>query len=405
MLPGIDIQFENGNVSNVVVSPDGVLGLIGNAVAVSPTFVLDTPYILKGMTDVAALGITDSIDNHILYKALSEFYAEAGEGTELWLIGKAQTTKMSDWFTPVSGKTPAETLLDAANGRIRGLLTAFNPDGSYTSTITDGFDADVLLARTKAQTLAENYTTNKYAPIFVIIDGYNYDGTLASIVDLSLESNNRTAVLVGDTETRTGTTASKGSAVGVLGGRIARIKVSENIGKVKLGPLKPLKIYILDTPIESFDVASLHDKSYITFRQHVGRSGYFFTYDPLATLPTDDYNHLSNRRVIDKAYRLAYGVLLNELLDDFSLNNDGTISPFFASELSAQVRATIESSMTNNEELSHDPTDKDDQGVICSIDTSWNVQSTSKIKLNYLRVRLRGQAEFIDVPLGFVPAS
>lgn len=42
-----------------------------------------------------------------------------------------------------------------------------------------------------------------------------------NLPNLKEQNYNSVGVLIGDTETRTGTTASKGSAVGVLAGRLA----------------------------------------------------------------------------------------------------------------------------------------------------------------------------------------
>jgi hypothetical protein len=140
MLPGINIKFQNGQLGQVVDLPDGVSGLLASATAVGTTFLLNTPYQIKSMIDVAALGIIPDVNNYILYKTLKEFYAEAGEGTELWLMGFAKTTKVSDWFTldVGTGKAPVEKLLDAANGKLRFLFTAFSPTLSYVVTLVNG---------------------------------------------------------------------------------------------------------------------------------------------------------------------------------------------------------------------------------------------------------------------------
>ena len=78
MLPGINIEFQNGQLGQVVDLPDGVSGLLASAVAVGTTFLLNTPYQIRSMVDVAALGIIPDVHNYKLYKTLKEFYAEAG---------------------------------------------------------------------------------------------------------------------------------------------------------------------------------------------------------------------------------------------------------------------------------------------------------------------------------------
>lgn len=407
MLPGINIEFQNGQLGQVVDLPDGVSGLLASAVAVGTTFLLNTPYQIKGMVDVAALGIIPDVNNYKLYKTLKEFYAEAGEGTELWLMGFAKTTKVSDWFTldVGTGKAPAEKLLDAANGKLKFLFTAFYPTAGYVVILNGSIDADVMVAVNLAQILAESYTAKKYAPFFTIIEGYAFDGNKVALGDLTTADFNRAMIVLGDTEKRTGVTASKGAAVGIVAGRLAKIQVHVNLGKVRDGALSNLTAFILDTPVESYDVEALHDKGYVTMRQHTGKSGYFFTDDPLACAIADDYHYANRRRVIDKAFRLAYASLLEFLLDDNTVNNDGTISPIYAKSIENEVESLIFSQMTANGELSFDPTDAKDRGVICTVDLTHNVTSTSKLKIAKLQVKTKGTNRWIDVPLGFVPVT
>lgn len=402
MLPGIDIKFDNGNIGTVVATADGVFGLLASAVAVAGKFALGTPYTVKGMADVAALGILPDVDNYRLYKALKEFFEEAGEGTKLWLMGFAKTTKVSDWFTAdvVTGVAPVETMLDASNGEITALFTAFSPTGAYVLTIETAMDADVILAKQKAQLLAVNYTAANFAPIFVMLEAYGFTGVANDLPDLLLEANNRVAVFVGDTETRTGVTASIGSAVAVLAGRLAKSQVHENAGKVKAGALATLTAFILDTPVESYDVAALHDKGFVTFRTHVRKAGYYISDDPLATAMIDDYHYISRRRVIDKAFRLAHNIASNEILADFDLNNDGTISPFFAKTVEGNIEREISQQMTAKGELSASSTDKDDLGVKATFNTTMDVSTTNRIELS-LKVRPRGYARWFDILLGY----
>lgn len=407
MFPGIDINFQNGQLGQTVDVPDGVFGLLASGVAVATTFALNTPYQIKSMLDVAALGIIPSVDNYVLYKTLKEFYAEAGEGTELWLMAFAKTEKVSDWFKAEaeSGKVPAQKLLDAANGKLKMLFTAFSPEANYALTLENGVDADVWEAISQAQLLAENYTAKKYAPFYTLIEGYAFSGDKVVLDDLTDKSFNRCAVLIGDTETRTGVPSSNGAATGVFAGRLAKIQVHVNPGRVRDGALSNLKAYILDVPAELFDTEALHDKGYVTFRQHTGKSGYFFSDDPMACEASDDYHYGTARRVIDKAYRLAYTALLEFLLDNSILNGDGTISAISAKNIENAVETLIFQQMTANGELSANPQDSKDRGVICRVDLTNNVTSTSKIKLSKLQVKTTGVNRWIDVPLGFFPIT
>jgi hypothetical protein len=410
MLPGINIQFENGALGQVVPSPDGVFGVITMCKEIGETLKHKKSYVLKSMKDVATLGIVDNTDNHVIYKFFSEFFEEGGIGQEIWLMAFAQKenntpVKMSDLFTPGgSGQTPVESLLNKANGRLRGLFALMNPDVSYTPVVTNGIDADIVLSKTKAQTLLDNYTADKKAPMFCALEAYTFNGTHTDLADLTEQSNNRVGILIGDTESRTGAAASKGAALGVLAGRLAKNAVQTNIGRVADGALKPLAVFVKDSLVEDYDVESLHDKGYITFRNHVGRTGYFFTDDPLATSVSDDYHGITNRRVIDKAFRIAYGTLLNFLLDDVQLTPQGTVAPFYAKMIEGAVINAVYSQMTVNGELSANLNDNRDKGVICEVDKTNNIASTSKLIVS-VQVRPKGYARYIDVPLGFVPVE
>lgn len=398
MLPGVKILFENGQIGTVVSTADGVFGLLASAAAVGTSFLLETPYMVKSMVDVAALGIVNSVDNHRLYKALSEFYQEASEGTELWIMGYAKTKKVSDLFTLVDGKTLAAKLLDAANGKLTGLFSSFSPT-AYTLTLEEGIDADVFVAMNLAQIMAENYTAKKYAPFFVVLEGYGYNGTASAVADLTEKQFNRVGVLLGDTTKRTANPPSNGAAIGVLAGRLAKNRVSVNIGKVKDGALSNLNAYILDTPVEMSDIETLHDKGYITFRTHQGRSGYYFTDDALACEPTDDYRNITNRRVIDKAYRRVFNVMTEYILDEVPVTNTGTIDAFYAKNIEGHIERDIKETMIANGELSFD-INAPRSGVRAFISLDQNIVQTSRLQVS-VKVRPLGYNRDIEINLGF----
>ena len=405
-LPGIDIQFTNGALGSVAPSPDGLLALVCNAAPVASTFELNTPYLVTSMEDVAALGIVDDVNNHIVFKTLSEFFAEAGTGTNLWLFAVERDTVLSDVFKPgVGGVVPVQYLLDTANGAIRGIFTAFNPDGSFISDIEDGIESEVTELVTAAQAFSESYTDTHKAPFFVLTEAYGFDGDITTLKDWTTSEFNRVGLVIGDTEERTGTFESQGAAIGVVAGRVASIQVHVNMGKVRDGALRPLKMYMLDDEINTVNLGAIHDKGYITFRSHVGRSGYFISDDNLATLVSDDYRFLARRRVIDKAFRVAYGAILDFLLDDFDTNVDGTISNVYAKSMEGRVVQALFNTMTVNGELSRDQADANDFGAIAEIDLEHNVIATSTIKLKGLQVKPKGYGKFIEVPLGFVPVT
>lgn len=402
MLPGINIKFDNGNIGTVVSTADGIFGLLASAVAVAGKFALNTAYSVRGMADVAKLGILPDVDNGVLYRKLKEFYAEAGEGTKLWIMGFAKDTTPSEWFTPAAGTgiVPAKTLLDASNGEISLLMTSFDPDGAYEVTLETGLDADVWLAKAAAQTFCEDYTENQFSPLIVLLEAYAYSGTAADLPSLLEGTDNRVGIFIGDSQKRTGDVTNNSAGNQIVSGRLANIQVHENPGKVKLGELATTTAFIVDAPVETVDVESLHDKGYITFRTHVRRAGYYISDDPLATGLDDDYHYITRRRTIDKAYRIAHNVASREILNDFDVNNDGTVSPFYAKTVEGNIEQEIYNQMTQRGELSADSTNKDDLGVRARFNTDINVAQTSRLEIS-LKVRPKGYARWIEITLGY----
>jgi hypothetical protein len=392
MLPRVKIFFENGNLGLVAPSPDGLLGIACTGAAVSTTFALATPYFLTSLSGLTPLGVTEA-NNASLYKIVKEFYQQAGEGTEVYLMAFPDTVKHSD-MVDITNANGAKKLVDATNGKLRGLIVSRTPAVGYVGTTNNGIDADITLARANAQVFAEHYTNTKYAPLFVIIEAYGYNGNTVDLKDLTTENYNRVSIMLGDT-----VVSSKQAAVGILAGRLAIIPVQRNIGRVKDGALTPIAAFVGATPTELADVGAIHDKGYITFRTFVNQSGYYFNDDFTATLPTDDYSHLTARRTIDKAFRIAYNNILQNLLDEVPVNEDGTLPATMVKAWQADVENAIVQGMTVNGELSADVT-TGDNGVTCYINTAQNLVATSQLKIQ-LRVRPFGYPRYIDVYLGF----
>jgi hypothetical protein len=317
----------------------------------------------------------------------------AETGTEVWLMAFAPTVTLTDMLDPLNVTGYATKLIIAGGGRIRGIIATKNPTG-YSPTITGGLDTDVHTAVPKAQLLAE-WAKDIMAPIFVLIEGKSFSGTASALTNYTQSNFNRVGILIGDTVTG-GTSA----CMGILAGRIASIPVQRHIGRVKDGPIASLTAFIKTTVVELADPESIHNYGYITLRKFVGRNGYFFSDDVMCTLPTDDYHTLTARRTIDKAYRIAYDTMLNELLDEMPVNDDGTIAVTKAKSIETKVENAIINSMTVNGELGNDPGNANDTGVSCYIDHTQNLVATGVLNVT-LQVKPFGYAKYITVSLGF----
>lgn len=392
-LPSIKISFLNGQLGTVSESQDGLLALVCGATQVASTFSLGKAYTIYRLAGLEALGVTAE-NNAALYRHVKDFYTEAEEGTKLVVYGVEKTKKMTDLCDKDSG--PLKALLQAQKGELRGLIIARDP-GEEEVAVTEGLDPDVFTAIPKAQALAEWATTDLYAPIFVALEGRSFDGDADSLQNLSEQTNNRVCVVIGDT-----TAGSEGAAMGLLAARIASAAVQRNIGRVADGAIAATEMYLGDKPVEEVmdAITTIYDKGYITPRTYVGKSGYFWTDDKLATEPTDDYAHLTHRRVVDKAYRIAYDTLLNYMLDEIMVNTDGTMQQAVLKSWQAAVESAIDNQMTAQGELSADLT-AGESGCSCYIDPSQNVLATSTVNIT-LKVRPYGYARYIVVELGFL---
>lgn len=394
MLPRVKITFENGLIGATDPIDDGVAGMICNGSAVTGKLALLTAYLITSLEDLAALGITngESDANKHIYKAVQEFYAEAPEGSKLWLYVVADTNTMAQMLD--KDGTIGKAFINATNGAVKILTIVRKPSASYEPTIADGLDSDVLAAAAKAQALAEWACENKYAPFFTILPGLSYSGTAAELADLSEYGYNRVGILIGDTVSDSGD-----ACVGLLLGRIASIPVQRSIARVKTGAIENTALYIKDKVAENGDPDLIHDAGYICPRTFVGKAGYFWSDDKLATSASDDYALIPRRRTIDKAFRIAYKTLIEELSDEIALTNEGKIPAAICKSLEKAVESDIIASMGEN--LGTDPDDATDKGVQCYIDPNQVVVSTQKVNVK-LRVKPFGYLKYIDVYLGFL---
>lgn len=423
MLPRIKIAYLNGQLGTVGESPDGLFALVVN---MRSSELAGIPIKIRGVDDLkkyADKGMDENSEPHV-YKFVRQFYSEAKVGTEVYLFGVPLKSSASSVFS-LESEGMLRYLLIATKGAIRGLFvgplfasSGVNPvnlddgvmpvegnldEGVMTTEMSVGDDGvatleagDLAQVAPLAQALAEWSTTQLYAPIFVALSGVNY----AEAPDFSKLKYNRVAVLIGDDKQSSGC-----DCIGLLAGRLASIPVHRNCGRVKDGPLSPVEMFIGDYPVADVEqygiISELYDKRYITPRQYVGRAGFFFTDDNMACDPTDDYAHLAHRRVIDKAYRITYDTLLDMMLDELAVNEDGTLQVGVVKAWQQAVENAINAQMTANGELS---ASEDGAGVECYINEKQNVLATSKVEVT-VKVRPYGYARYIDVNLGFQVTS
>lgn len=405
MLPYVKIDFANGAIGASEPMDDGVTGLICTTVAVTQTvdggtdnvFALNTPYLITKLDDLVKKGVTsESSDvNATLYKAVKEFFDEAPEGSKLWIMGVADTVTIDDIVDKT--KDNAKKLLIAANGTIRTLAVKIKDKSAYTPTVTTGIDGTVRTAITNAQALAEWATETLFAPVMILIEGRHYTGNAETLVSnpVNTGNNNRVGVVIGDT-----VADSKGAAVGLLAGRIASIPVQRSVARVRTGSIVATTMYIGGVAAELGNPETINDCGFICPRTFVGKGGYFWSDDKLAAEASDDYSLIPRRRVADKAYRIAYTTLVNEIAEEISVTDDGKISAPVVKAIQTAVESAIVNNMTSRGNLGNDPSDPNDMGVECYINPDQNIIATSRLDVQ-VRIKPHGYSKYINVSLGF----
>lgn len=371
MLPRIKINYLNGQLGTIPESEDGLF-VLASKVEGNEKFPIETLHSVRTMDDVEALGLEDG---DMLYNTAKYFYQEAGEGVEVFLYNLPGTPSDS-----VIDEGSIGGIIRESNGRCRGIFFV-DPFGEINKD-------RILETVDYAQLGVDEAASKHFAPVFVVLNA-SFGNQEILFGDKEL---NRVALFDG-TEDGDPTV----SLIGLLAGRLASIPVHRNVGRVKDGAIKYSgEIYVGDKSVSVANVERYHAGGIITPRTYVGLSGYYFADDCMACDPTDDYAHLTARRTVDKAYRIAYQTLVQFMLDEIEVNEDGTMQNGVLKSWQQAVENAINRQMTAKGELSA----TDGEGCVCFIDPKQNVLATSRIELT-LKVRPYGYARFIDVNLGF----
>lgn len=386
----VNITLANGQLGGTLQTNDGITGMVLTGISESGGYTAGTPILVTSLTDVANAGIT-ATHNAFAIKQLKEFYSQAGAGAQLYLMLVPSTMTVAQ-MADNTNANGAKKLLDYAAGKIKvlGLLTddAAIAALAGTITVTNGLNADVYTAASNMQVMAEAYF-NAEKPFRAIVGGSSYSGTAASLTDeTSGTSNNRTAILIGDT------VSGASACLGLLLGVISSIPVQRKISRVRSGALTNTAAYVGTSTVEAAGAGTLAiiaSKGFITFITYPNVSGYFFSGDPMLTATTDDYCMLARGRVIDKAHILAYTTFVQEVDDEVPVNTDGTLDAGFCKWLSQQIVNQVNNTMTANREIS---------AVSCFIDPNQNILSTNELNV-VLKITPVGYATDIEISLGF----
>ena len=358
-IPKVGIQFQNAQLGRVDDPGAGAPGLIV-VMTSSPTG--------HAFGDVKAYSLFDDLPTELqAIEGVKLFFAEA-PGYTVYIMPVPDTAEVDDILDPQAATPYARNLIEA-NDNIR-FIGVVNKVVALTDIASAGTNGKALRAYFEP--------LYRYIRIFVGV-AYN-----AALPDLGEADYTATGFIV----------CPAADEVGLFIARRAKTRVQRNAGRVKDGALVISATELQSgTPLEDdMDlVEEVFDKRYISLRTYVGKSGYYFTDDPLAVSSTDDYANDTDRAVIDKAAIIAYGVYVNEINDDIETDEDGTISTTAAKELQGIIENAINQAMTANEEIS---------SASAFVDDTQNIVSTNKVEV-VLKIVKKGYLKEITVKLGF----
>jgi hypothetical protein len=393
MLPNVEIIVENGNLGFVATTADGVAGLVVPATA-KPNLPLYSPRQIFSLKEAETLGLTeanDATEKIDAWQQIKEFYAEGGNGAELFIMTVPFERPMSELCDAGNVVNGVRTLLDYADGRIRvlGIGRYIDPTVTYNQVSLGGIDNDAHLAAQKLNVLAMEYMGN-FAPFVGLVDARGWNGVVADLVDLRTYTYRKVAMVLASS-----VAGKKSAAIGLTLGRLARIPVQRNIGRVKSDALNIDRGFLTDgKEIKKFTTAALsaiHDKGYIIFRKFVGRSGVYFNDDSTATTANDDYLTLSNNRTIHKALIVAYNTYVDEINEEIDIASDGKINATQIAYLSQKISNALKVLMLEEGNIS---------GYEVFIDPNQNVIVTDKIVISG-HITPGGKSKKIKFNLGF----
>ena len=392
----VNITLANGQLGATLQTNDGIVGMVLTGKSEPGGYTTGTPILVTSMTDVTNAGITAAI-NAFAIKQLQEFYNQAGTGSQLYLMLVPTTMTVAD-MADNTNADGARKLLDYAAGRIKviGLLSDDVAITAAGGTITPGaaMNADVYTAASNMAVMAAAYFEAEQ-PFRAVIGATSVSLSLGMPTDETHgTTNNRTTILIGDTEPLAGYSGGQSACVGLLLGVISSIPVQRKVSRVRSGALTNTVAYIAGIPVETVGASvmnALAGLGYITFVTYPNVSGYFFSGDPMCTATTDDYSMLARGRVIDKAHILAYTIFVQEVDDEVPVNADGTLDNGFCKWLEQQIVNQVNNTMTANREIS---------AVNCFIDPAQNILSTNQLNV-VLKITPVGYATDIEISLGF----
>lgn len=337
MRPNIDIALMNGGLGLIGPPSFGTCGLL-IASPVAPVAGYGVPFLVKNKKQVET-AFAQAGNAVVKTDITTYFFGEAAEGTSLYIMCMAATTKLTDLLKAEN----ADKLLTLANGAVRVLGSIKYPANTYVPVIATGFDTDVNTAVPMAQQLCDAWFINK-KPFRVLVQSFAFS-TPAAALDYETAAYRNVGIVVGEIN---GSTA---QSLLLALGRASKVPPQRNIGRVFDGSLNiaaaaPVTIggvAIENVPVSDLEI--LHAKRYISFERNEIASGYIFSDDNMLTSIADDFNNLAYGRVIDNAVRISFITYYRSLKDEVDVTEGGRLNTITEKALENAVENDIDLNM------------------------------------------------------------
>jgi hypothetical protein len=402
------IALMNGGLNLQAPSENGICVVLV-ASPVAPVAGYGVAFLVKSIAQVKTAFA--QVGNEAVVTAFEKgFYAEAPEGTKVYILAMAAATTLQALFAAVN----AEKALNEAGGAARLVAAIKFPGNTYVPTITTGFDVDVHNAVVDAQTLANSWFGKK-KPFRFFIEGFAFStaGAAKDYSGVIAVPNRNGHIVVGSID------GSTSQATLMALGRAAAMSPQQNIGRVKSGSLKIAESSVVNIgsvlvdKVPDVDLDTLYDKRYITFEKNAISSGYIFNDDNSLTALTDDYNNLRYGRIIDNATRIAYAAYYAELKEDVEVDEGGLLSSAVVKALENVIETSIDANMREQLSKKNDGT----ADVQCLVNPdfaantamyeangitapNFNILQTGMVYV-FVKLRPKGCLKYINVFLGY----
>lgn len=360
---GIYVSLSDSQIGNNQ-SDESIAMIFADAPAISSTFLQDKAYMITGLQDAAALGITQEWETgqldtskSRLYTHIADFYANAGSGTKLWIYGTTFTYGKSGSLSQASfysSKVADAVMQTVENGyalRPRIFILCKGEKAAASTKYTSSeLNCDYDLTDIAAfQTFLENMSNDNSIRMCGIYDGafLNPATTPIDVTKLT-DASGLNAPLVGYniTDIHGYGISSTGHVGGILSGR----NIQASIGNVSLGSTVQ-KAYFTNvknttgsityksgTPVSQLNNAKndiIGEKGYVFLRTRPMITGLFYNDGSTCNLSTNALSKLEMVRVGNAVCDDAQQFLTLYLNVNIPVESDGTILASYKSSMSS----------------------------------------------------------------------